>query len=106
MYSSYIYNLYGPTCRATEHQGPVHSKFVEAYEEAMQRLLQFSPEISSGVEALFQAAADRLELPRKDVTFVGVHNRRKDPAAPQKGHKGGQKNFKRSYFLDAMDDMR
>lgn len=57
------------------------------------------------VHKLFDQIAEKMNLPKKKITFIGVHNRRTDHLEYTK-KKFNRKPITKKYFHDAMDSFR
>lgn len=78
---------------------------MKRYHINMRKTLKFIPEIMERVYDVYDSVAKKMHLPKKDITFIGIHNRRTDHLAwTQKKHK--RSPLKASYFYDAMDKFR
>jgi phage/plasmid-associated DNA primase len=76
------------------------------YKRRLSKRLKFTSAVKSRGDQIFDSIAKKLELKRKEVTFVAIHNRRGEEYR-QWMKKSLKKNpFKKKYFYDAMEDMR
>eukprot|EP00095_Tigriopus_kingsejongensis_P007591 maker-scaffold417_size177606-snap-gene-0.45 protein:Tk07591 transcript:maker-scaffold417_size177606-snap-gene-0.45-mRNA-1 annotation:"galactoside 2-alpha-l-fucosyltransferase 2" len=91
--------------RAESHHCVEHDRMVKAYHQTMRNTLEFRPEIMTRVNKIIEEVARKMGSPRREITFVGVHNRRTDHIAYTK-KKEGKTPLKPSYFHHAMDAMR
>ena len=89
------------------HDGPRHAKLEREMYKWMKRILHFRPEVRSRVDQTLHTIARKMDLKASsEVTFVGIHNRRSSPAVDHWKKYHGQKPLKKSYFYDAMEEMR
>ena len=72
----------------------------------MKRKLEFNSSIMSRVFMTLEAIAKKNDLKPNKMNFIGIHNRRNKSFLEQlkKNHK--RKPLKKSYFYDAMEEMR
>lgn len=67
--------------------------------------MELKPEFVREARRTFDQIASRMKLKKKDITFIGVHNRRTDHLAYAK-EQFGHTPLTASYFHDAMDIYR
>ena len=77
-----------------------HFRFEERFRRAMKKILKFKAR--NDIDDVFQTIAQKMDMDVKQVTFVGIANTRKTAALKHEN----LKNFKKSYFQDAMAEMR
>ena len=82
-----------------------HDALIKAYARTMKRTLRFRPDIVERVRDIFDGVADTMGVAKKDVTFVGVHNRRTDHIAFVE-KKAKKKALGKKYFREAMAEFR
>lgn len=91
--------------RSESHTCLEHEKLVAAYHRNMRRTLKFKPEVVKRVNALYEDVARKVGRPRRNIFFVGIHNRRTDHIEwTRKRHK--QEPLTPEFFYDAMDSYR
>jgi len=82
---------------------PETHKFIERFRDDMRRILKFKWEAQT--QEIKEDIANQMDLELSEVTFVGIVDQRKSPPLP--GDEGVKiKSFKKSYFQDAIADMR
>ena len=99
---TYVFHL---LFRPEEHQGPAQEDFQLAYVKYIQDNLQFRPHIVAKVRKTLKRIAKKLDKKPKDVTYVGIHNRRTDHFEMMK-RRYDMKPIPTSYFTDAMEYFR
>lgn len=72
----------------------------------MIRRLRFLEPLRRKGDEIFHTIADKMELKPREVTFVAIHNRRSADFNSWNKKMTGKGPFKKSYFYDAMDEMR
>jgi len=76
------------------------------YKQRLLKNLKFKSSIKYYGNQIFDSIAEKLKLKRKEITFIGIHNRRGEEYR-QWMKKSLKKNpFKKTYFYDAMEEMR
>ena len=83
----------------------IHERLLRSMARTVRKSLKFRPEIVSRVTEIFDDVAKQLDAKKKDITFIGVHNRRTDHLEYLK-QKGGHKPLKAKYFKEKMDEYR
>ena len=68
--------------------------------------LRITASLRRRVDDLFDSIARKLELKSKEVTFIGIHNRRGKEHVDWIKKTQKKNPMKRQYFYDAMEDMR
>ena len=97
------YRYYNPD----HHEGPRHAKLEKDYYKWMKRTLHFRPEVRWRVDETLTTIGRKMDLKASsEVTFVGIHNRRNSEAVDHWKKYHGKKALKKSYFYDAMEEMR
>ena len=92
--------------RPDEHTSVAHNELMTDYKRRAASRLRFTSAIRRRVDDVFDSIAKKLELKRKEVTYIGIHNRRGTDHV-QWTKKTSKKNpLKKQYFYDAMEDMR
>ena len=91
--------------RSESHHCIEHEKLVMAYHRTVRETLKFKPDIQERVVEIYDEVARKIGKKKKDIYFVGIHNRRTDHIEYTR-RKHGQKPLKPSYFQDAMEEMR
>jgi hypothetical protein len=92
--------------RIEDHSGSAHEKLRGDYTKWMKRNLKYKPWIEDKVSNTLVTIAKKMDLKPKQVTYIGIHNRRgKDHVALTK-RLTQKKPLPKSYFYDAMEDMR
>ena len=91
--------------RSESHVCNEHQLIVKRYHINMRNTLKFRPEIMERVIQIYDDVTRKMHMPKKDITFIGVHNRRTDHLAwTKKQH--NQEPLTSEYFYDAMDAFR
>ena len=72
----------------------------------MKRKLVFQPIIEARVHETLDGIAKKLDLKTTQVTYIGIHNRRSKEFNEHYKKNHNQKPLKKSYFYDAMEEMR
>ena len=96
------YRYYTPD----HHEGPKHAKLEKDYYKWMKRSLHFRPQVRSRVDETLSQIAGKMDLKASEVTYVGIHNRRSTEAVEHWKKYHGKKPLKKSFFQDAMEEMR
>ena len=107
-----VFNLFPKTgdgdfdaYKSEKHPGKEHDRLIEAYHHTLRRVLKFKPEVRKHVVELYDEIARKMQLPKKEITFIGVHNRRTDHIKFHK-EQHNKKPLTPDFFIDAMDEMR
>jgi hypothetical protein len=85
--------------------GPEQEAFQRAYVKYIKENFNFKPRIQDRVRKTFKSVAKRLGLKPREVTYVGIHNRRTDHFDLVR-KLSGQEPLDKSYFYDAMEYFR
>ena len=64
--------------RPEDHLGPEQEFFSQAYVKHLQKNLKFYPRIQTRVNKALKKVAKEMKKKPKDITYVGIHNRRTD----------------------------
>ena len=101
------------------HLGNERENFVSSYIHAVRKTLKFYPKTISQVDkTLGQVASSKDSIKRKNITYIGIHNRRTDhleywqnylKTLPFKSISVSNKKYQelgKEYFMDAMDYFR
>ena len=83
-----------------------HQKLMEDYKQRLLKNLKFKTSIKHQGNLIFDSIAKKLKLKTKEVTFIGIHNRRGEDYRQWMKKFLNKNPFKKSYFYDAMEDMR
>ena len=94
--------------RPEEHLGPEQEHFSHEYVKHLQRILEFYPRIQTRVNEALQKVAEEMKKKPKDITYVGIHNRRTDQITYMKKHRKMEEIDELSvdFFMDGMDYFR
>ena len=91
--------------RPEDHQCPEQDEMQKSYVKYLQDTLEFHPSIMTQVKKTMKKVAKRMGLKTKEVTYVGVHNRKTD--SKQFVEWGWyQEELQKDYFEDAMEYYR
>ena len=83
-----------------DHLGPEQEKFSHAYVKHLQRSLKFYPRIQKRVNEALKNVAEEMKKSPKDITYVGIHNRRTDQRTKEVEELGVD------FFMDGMKYFR
>ena len=84
-----------------------HIKLKEGYHKWMKRTLHFQSSLLDRVRTTLESIARKMDRKaNSQVTFVGIHNRRNKESLDHYKKYEAKKPLKKSYFYDAMDEMR
>ena len=86
--------------RPEQHLGPEQEKFSHAYVKHLQHDLKFYPRIQTRVDKSLKKVAKEMKKNSKDITYVGIHNRRTDQKADALEELGVD------FFMDGMKYFR
>ena len=64
--------------RPEEHIGPEQEEFTQRYVRYLINTLKFYPRVQTRVNIALKKIAKQMNLKPKEVTYVGIHNRRTD----------------------------
>ena len=91
-----------------DHLGPEQEKFSHAYVKHLQHSLKFYPRIQKRVNEALKNVAEEMKKSPKDITYVGIHNRRTDQIPLLKKDKKGEElqELGVDFFINGMDYFR
>ena len=94
--------------RVEDHLGPEQEKFSSAYVKHLQQNLKFHQRIQKRVNKALKKVADGMKKDSKEITYVGIHNRRADHLAFMKKHMKMEdmEELGVDFFMDGMDYFR
>ena len=64
--------------RPEDHLGPEQEKFSQAYVQYLRKTLKFYPRVQTRVNLALKKVAKEMNKKPKDITYIGIHNRRTD----------------------------
>ena len=94
--------------RPEDHLGPEQEKFSQAYVQHLRKTLKFYPRVQTRVNLALKKIAKQMKLKPKDVTYVGIHNRRTDHLDFMR-HQMKMEELEElgeDYFMDGMEYFR
>ena len=94
--------------RPEDHLGPEQEFFSQAYVKHLQKNLKFYPRIQTRVNKALKKVAKDMKKKPKDITYVGIHNRRTDHMTFMKKHMKREEleELGVDFFMDGMDYFR
>ena len=94
--------------RPEDHLGPEQEFFSQAYVKHLQQNLKFYPRIQTRVNKALKKVAKEMKKKPKDITYVGIHNRRTDHMTFMKKHMKREEleELGVDFFTDGMDYFR
>ena len=96
------------TFRPEDHIGPEQEEFTQGYVRYLHYTLKFYPRVQSRVNIALKKIAKQMKLKPKEVTYIGIHNRRTDHMDFMK-HKmkfDEMEELGEEFFLDGMEYFR
>ena len=64
--------------RPEDHLGPEQEHFSNAYVKYLRKTLKFYPRVQTRVNLALKKVAKEMKKKPKDITYIGIHNRRTD----------------------------
>ena len=95
-----LVNINENLLRPEEHLGAEHEMFSHAYVKHLQNGLKFYPRIQTRVNKSLKKVAKKMKKNPKDITYVGIHNRRTDQRTTEVEELGVD------FFMDGMKYFR
>ena len=94
--------------RVEDHLWPGQEKFSNAYVKHLQQNLKFHPRIQKRVDRALKKVTEGMKKNPKEITYVGIHNRRADHLAFMKKHMKMEdmEELGVDFFMDGMDYFR
>ena len=94
--------------RPEDHLGPEQEFFSQAYVKHLQKNLKFYPRIQTRVNKALKKVAKEMKKKPKDITYVGIHNRRTDQIPLLKKDKKEEEleDLGVDFFTNGMDYFR
>ena len=94
--------------RPEDHLGPETELFQRAYVENLRSNLKFHPRIEKKVNEALHEVAKKMQKKPKDVTYIGIHNRRTDQIPLLKKDMKGEdlEDLGVDFFINGMDYFR
>ena len=94
--------------RVEDHLGLEQEKFSNAYVKHLQQNLKFHPRIQKRVDRALKKVTEGMKKNPKEITYVGIHNRRADHLAFMKKRMKMQdmEELGVDFFMDGMDYFR
>ena len=102
----YYYYYFHVLCvRPEDHISRDQDEFQRNYVSHLRQKLRFHPGVETRVKKTLKQIAKHKKLQPKDVTYVGIHNRRTDHLEYVSTHLGFEP-IEADYFIDAMEYFR
>ena len=94
--------------RPEDHLGPEQDQFSQAYTKYLRKTLKFIPRVQTRVNLALKKVAKGMKKKPKDITYIGIHNRRTDHLAFMRNEMKMKdlEELGKDFFMDGMEYFR